>query len=535
MTKVFEVIFFFGVHSFNNKMSRSTKQRSSSKTKLMAKFRPHQRRVASRISGSNSPHGLVVAHDPGTGKTKAGVLALRMLLFSKKVKFVWVVVPKSVIGAWNAELKLQMTSKLARHTNTRVVTHHWLSKNYHRVLPTDGIILDEAHNIRNQTAFSHKIHVACSVASKVLLLTGTPVVNSVQDLAALISICNQKDMKTVSDELQKYVKLGEWASLIRYLQPFVDVHQSSGSTDYANVHEVADTISMDAAYKNMYNKIEAGNLTPMNRWALYGSKTAAGGGKRAFQLYVRRACNEIAGHSPKADVVVNYIQKQTAKGHKIVLYSQFVEFGIELIDSRLQRMNIPCRIISGSESVLQRQKYVSEYNDESNEIRVMLITVAGSEGINLLRTHAVIFMEPFWHRARLIQVIARGRRFQGHQEFHPSKRLLQVHHMIMTRDDPKLPTADENLHLIISRKHGIMLMFRILMLAASEKRVMTPEELKEIKNLQVLKNNAVLPQTQKLVNNYTQDWDWYDFGTKQDKSNPFAVIPKKTKPKMHTQ
>jgi hypothetical protein len=60
-------------------------------------------------------------------------------------------------------------------------------------------------------------------------------------------------------------------------------------------------------------------------------------------------------------------------------------------------------------------KPISETNNMGQLIKVLMITAAGSEGINLLNTRYVHVMEPYWHPVRMEQVIGRARRICSHQ------------------------------------------------------------------------------------------------------------------------
>ena len=60
-------------------------------------------------------------------------------------------------------------------------------------------------------------------------------------------------------------------------------------------------------------------------------------------------------------------------------------------------------------------KPISPTNNMGQLIKVLMITAAGSEGINLLNTRYVHIMEPYWHPVRMEQVIGRARRICSHQ------------------------------------------------------------------------------------------------------------------------
>jgi hypothetical protein len=57
---------------------------------------------------------------------------------------------------------------------------------------------------------------------------------------------------------------------------------------------------------------------------------------------------------------------------------------------------------------------VSSNNLYGEVIKIMMITSAAAEGINLRNTRFVHLVEPYWHMVRLEQVIGRARRYQSH-------------------------------------------------------------------------------------------------------------------------
>ena len=59
-------------------------------------------------------------------------------------------------------------------------------------------------------------------------------------------------------------------------------------------------------------------------------------------------------------------------------------------------------------------------------IKVLMITSAGSEGINLRNTRYVHIMEPYWHPVRVEQVIGRARRICSHQALPKDMQNVQV-------------------------------------------------------------------------------------------------------------
>ncbi len=73
----------------------------------------------------------------------------------------------------------------------------------------------------------------------------------------------------------------------------------------------------------------------------------------------------------------------------------------------------------------------SSNNDLGEIIKVLMITSAGSEGINLRNTRYVHIMEPYWHPVRVEQVIGRARRICSHQGLPENLRTVEVFIYIM--------------------------------------------------------------------------------------------------------
>ena len=74
----------------------------------------------------------------------------------------------------------------------------------------------------------------------------------------------------------------------------------------------------------------------------------------------------------------------------------------------------------------------SSNNNMGEIIKILMITSAGSEGINLRNTRYVHIMEPYWHPVRTEQVIGRARRICSHQSLPKELQTVDVFIYIMT-------------------------------------------------------------------------------------------------------
>jgi len=83
-------------------------------------------------------------------------------------------------------------------------------------------------------------------------------------------------------------------------------------------------------------------------------------------------------------------------------------------------------------NIATQLKAKSSNNDLGEIIKVLMITSAGSEGINLRNTRYVHIMEPYWHPVRLEQVVGRARRICSHQNLPKELQTVEVFIYIMT-------------------------------------------------------------------------------------------------------
>ena len=75
---------------------------------------------------------------------------------------------------------------------------------------------------------------------------------------------------------------------------------------------------------------------------------------------------------------------------------------------------------------------IANNNNTGEIIKVFMITASGSEGINLRNTRYVHIMEPYWHPARLEQVIGRARRICSHKDLPEALQTVEVFVYLMS-------------------------------------------------------------------------------------------------------
>lgn len=172
----------------------------------------------------------------------------------------------------------------------------------------------------------------------------------------------------------------------------------------------------------------------------------------AFEQNARRACNAVNLNEFFIKDAVQFLEKpsvsdfrknpkfaflykvlsrhpnlpESKRGGKIVIYSQWILFGTDIIKLFIDRYNeeaaaknspkYPTIIITGETNPQERENTVAQWNrnlnPETNQI--LIISSVGSEGFDLKATKQVIIFEPQWNEATTAQIVGRAIRYHSH-------------------------------------------------------------------------------------------------------------------------
>jgi SNF2 family DNA or RNA helicase len=296
------------------------------------------------------------------------------------------------------------------------------------------VILDEAHNIRGGGAQTMAVVNYAKRASKVLLLTATPVMNNPYDISALINIVdgdnllNKRNFKKIlkdPDEFYDY-----FSGKISIFSP--DESEIKKYYPKSENHDIF--ITMPKEYEKKYNEVES---REMNSFIvqLFGITNL-----EVFYNGVRRGSNNLEENSPKIRWIVDKI-KQSRDKDKFVIFSHFLNAGSRLLMRQLDKKNIPYAYIDGTVSKLEREEIVEKYNN--NEIKALLISKAGGEGLDLKETRNVIIIEPSWNEATHQQIIGRAVRYKSHENLPERERKVDIYRLYLIR-----PSEEKILNLL---------------------------------------------------------------------------------------
>jgi len=409
---------------------------------------PHQERVQAKLR-EDIP-GLLVYHGLGSGKTLSSIMAGEEVPGPKEV-----IVPAALRESYRAQLERFSTKPREYHIRSYNLAAATQGQ------PRTGItIFDEAHRIgREESAASQLPEL---VHGKRVLLTGTPIRNEPSELLPILrAVSSDRPIpSSVKDFDRQFVQrtkvqpsfigrlfgakeetrqsLKNVAKLRALLAGRVDYHASTGA--FPSVEEEHIEVPMSEAQTTLYNgllnaqpllayKIRK-NLPPSKAEseklnAFMAAVRQVSNNPRSYDVSLQQEAGDDVTHSPKMQRMLEEIKKRKDQPHfRALVYSNYLESGIVPVARRLTALGVPNAVFTGELNDTERRKLVEDYNH--GKLQVLLISGAGSEGLDLKGTRLVQIMEPHWNNPRLDQVVGRAVRYGSHSHLPKEQQQVQV-------------------------------------------------------------------------------------------------------------
>ncbi|MBB6502233.1 DEAD/DEAH box helicase [Pedobacter cryoconitis] len=386
--------------------------------------------------------GGCLADDMGLGKTIQTLAMLQKLKEEDEQNQTHstslIIMPTSLIYNWLAEAK-KFTPKL------KILAHTGSTRNkdvshfikYDVVITTYGItrvdvneiqsfyfnyiILDESQNIKNPSSKSFK-SVRLLKSRHRLILSGTPVENSVSDLWTQLTFLNPGLLGTQAFFNEEYVQAIEKRKdeekarkLQAIIKPFVlrrtkeqvaeELPAKTEQVIYCDMSEDQATYyeKTKSAYRNdLLSSMDDGTYAKKQVQLLQGLTAL-----RQLANHPKMIDDTYHSDSGKFENVVHTLDNVLKGGHKVLIFSQFVKH-LSIFRAHFEKEQIPFTYLDGSTK--NRGEIVAEFQ-ENKELKVFLISIkAGGVGLNLTQADYVFILDPWWNPAVEQQAIDRSHR-----------------------------------------------------------------------------------------------------------------------------
>ena len=386
--------------------------------------------------------GGCLADDMGLGKTIQTLAMLQKIKEEDEQNATkstsLIVMPTSLIYNWLNEAK-KFTPKLKIHAHTGSSRNKDISQfaKYDIIITTYGItrvdidllkdyyfnyiILDESQNIKNPSSKSFKAVRVLKSRHK-LVLSGTPVENSVSDLWTQLTFLNPGLLGTQAFFNEEYVQAIEKRKdeekarkLQAIIKPFVlrRTKEQVASELPAKTEQIfyCDMSEDQAAYYEKTKSAYRNDLLSSMDDGTYAKK-------QVQLLQGLTALRQLANHpvmidehytsdSGKFENVIHTLDNVLKGGHKVLIFSQFVKH-LNIFKQYFEQESIPFSYLDGATK--NRGEIVAEFQ-ENTELKVFLISIkAGGVGLNLTEADYVFILDPWWNPAVEQQAIDRTHR-----------------------------------------------------------------------------------------------------------------------------
>jgi superfamily II DNA or RNA helicase len=382
--------------------------------------------------------GGILADEMGLGKTLQALAFLATLAGNKQPSLV--VCPTSLVWNWVSEAQkfTPQLRVLALHGPDRhelfaripeydlVVTSYALIRRdaeKYAGLDFDTVILDEAQHIKNRQTQNAQAVKAIKSQHR-LVLTGTPLENSVLDLWSIFDFLMPGYLGAAQDFRERYEipitrekSEAAQARLARRLRPFMlrRMKREVAADLPARLEQVSYcelTTDQQSVYQQL---LQAGRREITEAVGAQGLARSRMTILNAL-LRLRQVCCDLrllkldrvdaANASAKTDLFSELLEEVIDGGHRVLVFSQFVTM-LHLLRDKLQVEDVDFCYLDGSTQ--NRGEVVQRF--QSTNIPVFLVSLkAGGVGLNLTGADTVIHFDPWWNPAVEDQATDRAHR-----------------------------------------------------------------------------------------------------------------------------
>jgi SNF2 family DNA or RNA helicase len=314
-----------------------------------------------------------------------------------------------------------------------------------------AIVVDEAHRLKNSKSRLFA-DLAAVPRDFCLLLTGTPLQNSTEELWALLNFADPIHFESRDSFIDKFGQLSDAkqvSDLHSILKPYLlrRVKEDVAKSLPPKVETILE-VSLTPLQKTFYKAIYERNTSHLFK----GAKPSNSPSLMNIMMELRKCCNhpflirgaeeKIVGEAATAAVAaakaaggseedvdmiqltVEQLVKSSGKmvllekllpklfdgGHKVLIFSQMVRT-LDILNDFLRIKGYSLERLDGSTSATARNAAVNRFNRKSlNRFVMLLSTRAGGLGLNLTAADTIIIFDSDWNPQNDLQAMARAHR-----------------------------------------------------------------------------------------------------------------------------
>lgn len=344
-----------------------------------------------------------------------------------------IVVPTSLLPNWKREIRKFSTLSVYAYTGDQKRKEPWKSFNrYNIVLVTYGllrrdiellenyrfsyVILDESQNIKNPASMTYHSVVRLKSDHR-LVLTGTPIENSLKDLWAQFNFINPGLLGS-ADGFRKHFILpitkegneNAGKRLQQIIRPFLLRRtKQQVAPELPPLTEEVVYCEMTPEQREVYLKEKNALRNTILQERHKNTFVALNGITRLRQLanHPRMYFQDYTGGSGKMEQILDAFETLVSEGHKVLIFSSFVTH-LELLAAAFNERGWAYAMLTGS--TLDRESEIARFSTGTDVSAFFISLKAGGVGLNLTDADYVFIIDPWWNPAAEMQAESRAHR-----------------------------------------------------------------------------------------------------------------------------
>lgn len=174
--------------------------------------------------------------------------------------------------------------------------------------------------------------------------------------------------------------------------------------------------------------------------------------KEVTKLTAVTYCQQIVNHleligcdgdSSKLEALTDFLDEGEFEDEKVIVFTRFRKM-VDIIMPVLKKAKIEAVRITGAEDEKERQAAQKAFQDPKSKVRVVCITTAAAEAINLQAAKAIVFYDTPWSAGDYLQILGRMIRIGSTHD-----RCYAVH--LIARG-----TIDDRISQVLAKKMGLV-------------------------------------------------------------------------------